>query len=231
MASRHSRSGKIVDKWDLRIHDAPYQVKLRMRDLGSFGDPTTQFFVKLDDGEELIAPDNDVDKLREAVIEKLREQDRTVWKEVLHIEVIGGAPYKGKLDDDDDDEEYEEPTDYSHSFTEGLDVQWQKYEVGTKPDGTKCYRELGRFPDIRDGELEVGLESVEDFFHGERLRRMRAVVPATPENEAALREIQASLVLLAERVKDFMSPKKIKKTLQMSTARLLAAPKQTKGDK
>jgi hypothetical protein len=99
-----------------------------------------------------------------------------------------------------------------------ISIEYSPVSVGVTKAGKKVYR-TGDDGYIQNGEVEVGYEE------GDRYGRncMTALVPATPENKAALDSIIATLHALAKRVEKLMAPKEIQKTL-LNSAKLLMPP-------
>jgi hypothetical protein len=185
--------GKSVIKWTFKFHGGDKIVV----DARMLAGPPTKFFVR-DDTYGLSLENANLDELRRLTKEHLERTYRVDWEAFLRI------AFDANTIGDDENE-----------IRGRLDVT--EIEIGTRLDGSKCWREKGRTY-TTNGEPDEEEYDPQGSKYGDF--ECRSLVPATPENKAAVQRLQASLTKLHVQLLKALGPKQIAKTLKKPVAEI-----------
>lgn len=204
-----SDRGKKIDVWEFVINHVRVSVPVKLR---SSSNESAEFFVS-DSSLDLTDADSDINALRKRVKAHLQEHLQVTWERYLYIEFRGKVPSAGRDDDDDDDEDEE-------GLSVHLDQEFEvsEIEIGTKPDGTKCWRNWGKYGGHRseNGPPETG--TVDDGWRARPV--VRSYVPATKENREAVERLRDAFLKLNGQLMEFLSPDRVVASLD-KTAKVL----------
>lgn len=207
--------GKKIDTWEFKIHGERIYIDVRLEKIGRHSNETE--FTVVDERFGLRMSDKDINKLRREVLALVTERLKVEWATYYLVEFSGSAP-----PEPGDDAGMEDDRDFNCSITTNLKIEC--YELGTRPDGTKCYRTQGSSR-VYDGEPDTG--EAEQMW---RETTMRCLVPATAENKEALDTIVKAFHLLSGKLHKFFDPQVVQKNLlQASGLVLLEGPKGKSG--
>lgn len=139
---------------------------------------------------------------------------KVTWDRYFHVCFIGTRPEPDEQDDEPSDEYDPLAIDTSNSLSVS------EIEIGTKPDGGKCWREYSPHGGhrSRDGEPDIGM--VTDRW---RKGEVSCILPATEPNRVALESINEALLALHERLFEFFEPDEVDMHLNRSLGELLAS--------
>jgi hypothetical protein len=135
---------------------------------------------------------------------------RIDWQEYLHVEFSGVSENEGVSSENG-----------VMSGSCDVGIQIRTYRVGVGFGGNKVWQDLTRRCNggaINEGEPDVGYP---DWYGYTEHHRVSAMVPRTPENEAALREIVEGFRTLSKRLVSLLSPEEIQGTLSNLAGREL----------
>lgn len=215
--------GKKIDTWTFTIDGQRVKVDVRM-DPGA----RTDFLVRHDlaTGERISLRNPDINALRKEVEDALRAKIRVHWERFLYIETCGGlepslegAAQKARLTEESQAGETWARHDWLadaqlHAL---LRLDYRTIEIGTRADGSQCYRELASSHghNVHEGlpHLETP-DSEERGFRSDDYPTQSAYLPDTPANRAALELIRAGLDLVRQRLQELLSHETIAATLQ-----------------
>jgi hypothetical protein len=137
----------------------------------------------------------DIEVLRAVVMDRLDKEHEIEWEEWLLVTVSSG---------------------YGHNSEESnVEFGWETAYIAHLPDG----RTVHRTSNFRSDCIVDGIPATGKTRRGDTT--MVGLVKSTPENTAALEEMVRRLDELRDRMMDFLSPKKIEKTLATAASRLL----------
>lgn len=151
---------------------------------------------------DICVTNSDVNALQMEVFKLVGERLRLKWEWFLYIKINGSS--------------------YNIDYFVGGEVlnphlrfdtavAVSRVEVGTRPDGTRCYREAGH-AGISEGLPHLGTEDGSKRSWGDNPVTY-AMVPDTPGNRKALVTIGKALVRLDRELRKFLSPDTIHATL------------------
>lgn len=164
-----------------------------------FETKSVEFGVFLAEPKKFVMRSTDIEVLRYSVFEALGEAFDEGFEEYLWISV--------------DDSGY----GFRDNET-GLEINYERVWLGKMPDGTECWQSTAhRRQSVQKGRPETGKDR--------REKKMRALIPATKENEAALERVFKQVENLRKNLQDLFSPKKIQDTIQSLQLTALPAPK------
>lgn len=196
----------------------------------SSGDKT-YFRVTIED-PEIDERDSDINRLRETVFKKIREQLTIDWSSVLVVHVKSNRESLFK-DSGRGRKKLNLPPDTPNTRDDasaGLDISWERWQIATFKR-KKIARRFSNFYEPFGSGIERG-EQAREVFHtagngwpldkdatghhlnGGEERCVSAMIPDTAENRLALESIADQLGQLASKLKFLMSGAQIEATLQ-----------------
>lgn len=210
MARKQRLPGKKIDTWELEVNKTKVAVEVRMVKF----DGLTAFeaFLPEEYGESFRSAD--INELKVEVTKWLREHLQVTWEEFFHVSFQGLKNHelhqletlKKKPEVDDNAERFQ------------IDLEYERIEIGTKADGTKCYRSCRHRSSVSDGMPHVG----EGKWYNEKSKRY-AIVPATNENEEALKQLCLAFKEISTRLYQWLAPDVIEQNLRQLAGRLQIA--------
>ena len=194
-----SERGKRIDTWEFSINHVKVSVVVKMR-ANCDRRQTSEFFVR-DDSYSLSESDTDINALKQRVESHLIEHLRVAWEPYFYIEFRADLPVVPDPDDEPDDE--------GDGFGVNVDanLKVQQIEIGTKPDGTKCWRVYSKYGGVRsqDGEPETGSEK--DRWGARECQR--CLVPASPSNRDTIDGLRNAILSIHERLFGLLDPEDV----------------------
>lgn len=206
MAARSKTSGKVVDQWcwvrpdggkvliDLRLVKRQDESNILVQgttreDRNKPPYPTigTEFYVEMDD-PQLYVKGTDCEAIRRTVFSALDKRYAIQWEKYYLVEIRPERPY--------------------HGLGSGFCLTYSDIEKGTTFDGKELKREYS----YHRREYSYHVEPWPGEFR-DREGKVQACIPATPENEKALKEFTRRIEELREAMKKFLSPELIQQTL------------------
>ena len=187
--------GKIIAHWQITANQLTIDVPVRMHN----GSPT-QFSVDVTfNCQRFNEYNKDIDELKKAVKEWLKGAATFDYKPFFYVEFDGFAkkPSCGQYGDI------------------RTSLYWRTLDVGKTAGGRTLYRDCSRQINCGnwiEGEPNVGLQGDE----------VCALVPATPENEAALIKLVEAFETLHSRLRALLSPEQIGACLTKISGEVLA---------
>lgn len=155
-----------------------------------------------------IVEDTDIQRLKEKVRVDLEEQLLSVNFEKYFLVKIRGT---GHLD--------------KQAVEADAGLEYSEIWLGKLPDGSPCYKESEKGQVIpRELELHPKDEWDEGWV-------TKAVIPATPANEKALKLIMEGLVSINDRMRKLLGQEKIQETLLQFSVKQLMPPEESHGKK
>lgn len=200
------RGRKKIFEWDF-VSSSGVSMKVPVHILHSKSDQ--KFEVDLPD-YDINEHHADVNELRKAVFAQLAERLTVSWSPFLYVAVSGSA------------HPCEEGADEHYQMQADLKLEVKPLEIGTRPDGSKCHRERA-YRTVHDGLPDAGKDE-KDRWHSHQ--PMRAYVPDTLANRAALNDLANRFQALLDKLEEFLSPEMIERTLACSLFPALPAPPQ-----
>jgi hypothetical protein len=188
---------------------------------------TTFFRVEISD-LDIREEHPDINILKHQVWAELDKKLAIKWTDWLYVEVSGDIDtIVRKLDADDDP--VEDPLDLvSEKARCNVVIEYSRLQLGQIGD-QKMQRDLNNYHQgktyyntAREGWPDVGASEPDRWY--KKSREMRALVPDTAENRAALDAISAGFDKLLQRLRDIMSPDKVLATLAGVKVGQLALP-------
>lgn len=187
--------GKIAERIEVKIDNLPYEIELRMRKKDG-GYRFTAVHLQAENNlgrfdaivETCEKPEEAVQKVREQMLASIR----TEWTQVIKVEVCTSE--KEECEDD--------PRPWRRRE---LDIEIERYEIGTRPDGSQCHRELcptwkeseeGSLDWTQRGHLRTGPPDSRYWKGGDC-----TVIPYTEETWNALIAILSAMDDLCRRVR------------------------------
>lgn len=180
--------GKIIDKWVMNIKDTQVTVPVKM----IVGPPTT-FTVDYQYGEFHYTGENaNIDELKSDLRVWLNDMLTFNFKTYYYVS-FKGMTHRPKTDIE------------AGEVATGL--EWRVYDIGTTSVGMEMYRDKSKIMNSGDwikGRPDIGV--VDDYLGRHSLDSLCALVPATPENEAALNMLSKAFDALHEKLRTFLAP-------------------------
>lgn len=226
------RYGKIIDRWKFLVQRMEIEVPVRMLATGHSSRDTT-FTVDFTYGEHSFDQQNtDINELRRDVEKWLRGIVTFDYNTYYYVTVSGRVSkpmvrnYRHVLDKEHIDELNSQETGEL-----GMHLEWRMFQVGTSATGIKKYRDCSKTLNMgnwTDGEPYTGSKDNDVFEQGNP--SVSALVPATPENAAALNRIADAFANLQARLMQFLSPDQIEGSLAKLASQLPAMLSHDGGD-
>ena len=206
MGARSKTSGKVVDTWcwerddgekviiELRLVKRQDDSDVRIagqgrRDTNKPPFPTigTEFFVEMTD-PKLHITGTDCEAIRRAVFDALDKRYAIKWEKYYVVEIRPESPYSG--------------------LGAGFCMSYRDIDKGTTFDGKVLKREYAHYSRGHTYDVEPWPGEFRDH-----KGKVQACIPATPENEKALKEFTKQINKLRETLTKFLSPELIQQTL------------------
>jgi hypothetical protein len=168
---------------------------------------------------------SDINLLREKVTAAIKGRLFLKWEPFLQISVSSTA---WDLDD------FVAATQVNPTLSFEINVQVARIEIGTRPDGSQCYRTPGMDPRIREWPGAVG-----DGADDDQRREVRSRVADTAGNRQAMVDLGRAFVRLGRQLCDRLHPQRVEEAMaqlmaEKTLAGLPAPPREgarnTKGD-
>lgn len=194
------KPGKKIDVWQLNINHTKVDVEIRMR----VGEYKTDLVAYLPEEYRKFFWNEDINALRKEVVSYLTEHLQITWEKYFRVSFDGDSDINS-----------------SNDIVESkLDVEI--FEIGTKPDGSKCHREYSEYGETSsyNGLPETGIGQ------GWNNTGQASLVPATPENTEALHKLLIAFKELNARVYQWLAPEVIEQNLLRTSGLLMLENKQ-----
>jgi hypothetical protein len=206
------KAGKIIKVWKYVPHGSGtvVDVPLRFFEWVEYSVEKSEFRVEITDPCPIEGSNKDADILKKEVWKKLDEYFTIKWEPYFEVTVsFVAAP----------------SCNDSGAIGRRLHFEYRAVDLGSRENGDKVHRYESKRWLNKDWPSTGPHES--GTFNGEPEYEMVSLIPHTPENEQKLLSISNAIEALANRMQDFMSPKKILSTLNNVNA-VLPAPKKGK---
>ncbi len=204
MAGVTGRSDRIIDHFEFRVGKEDVKIPVRMlKKWKGWEDGGWVYSFYCQDFKHLHEriDHTDIKRLKELVREAVEQQLLSV-EFVRHFLVkIRGTGYYRKEETEAD-----------------AGIAYEEVWIGKLPDGTPCYKESEK------GVItprEISLLPGDEFGDG---WITRALILATPANEAALKMIMQGIVRINDRMRELLNTENIQKTLQQFSMKQLMPP-------
>jgi len=180
--------GKIIDKWVLDIKGTKVTVPVKM-----VAGPPTTFNIDYKYGEFRYQNANaDIDALKSDLRVWLKDMLTFSFKSYFYVSFKGMTFV---------------PTKVGDAGEVATELEWRAYDIGTTSIGVEMYRDNTKMMNAGswvEGRPELG--NVVDHHNRHALDALCALVPATPENEAALVLLSKAFDDLHTKLRTFLAP-------------------------
>jgi len=208
------KRGKIIEKWKFTVNKIKVVVPVRM-DTPEYADQKAWFIVDFEYGEHRFHKTmEDINALRLATRAWLRDVVTFEYESFFYVTFSGSGEKPQHHEKERQGFSDQAIKDMNDSETGEVytKMEWRKFHSGTTAGGKTIYRDCSRLlnnGDWIEGDLEAGLEK-RDFCEDGR-DSMKALIPATPENEAGLLKLADAFQDLHNHMMAFLSPEQIER--------------------
>jgi hypothetical protein len=142
---------------------------------------------------------SDISLLRERVYSTVKGRGFLKWEPFLQVSVSSSSW---------DLENFVEATQVNPTLSFEISVQVARIEIGTRPDGSQCYRMPGQDSRILEWPGEEG-DGVDD----DQQRDIRSRIAATPENRQAMVDLGRAFFRLGRELGERLRPERVEQTV------------------